>query len=37
MHLAVDIGNTTIAFAVIKRNKVLIVKKIETLAKKDSS
>lgn len=36
MHLAVDIGNTTIAFAVIKRNKVLIVKKIETLAKKDS-
>lgn len=36
MHLTVDIGNTTMAFAVADRNKILVVKKIETIAKKDS-
>lgn len=36
MHLTVDIGNTTIAFAVVDRNKILVVKKIETIVKKDS-
>lgn len=36
MHLAVDIGNTTIAFAVIDEGKVLTVKRMDTVAKSGS-
>lgn len=35
MHLTVDIGNTTIALAVVKNNKVLSVKRLDTVVKSD--
>ena len=36
MHIAVDVGNTTIAFAVVDKNKILAVKRIDTNVKKES-
>lgn len=36
MYLAVDIGNTTIAFAVIDQGKVLAVKRMDTVVKSES-
>lgn len=36
MHLVVDIGNTTIAFAVVEQGKVLAVKRMDTVAKSGS-
>lgn len=36
MHIAVDIGNTTIAFAVVDKNKILAVKRIDTNVKSES-
>lgn len=36
MYLAVDIGNTTIAFALLDQGKVLAVKRMDTFMKSDS-
>ena len=36
MHLAVDVGNTTIAFAIVDKNKILAVKRIDTVVKNGS-
>ena len=36
MHIAVDVGNTTIAFAVVDKNKIIAVKRIDTNVKKES-
>jgi type III pantothenate kinase len=35
MHIAVDVGNTTIAFALVNNNKIIAVKRIDTHAKGD--
>lgn len=36
MHIVVDIGNTTIAFAVIHRNKIMSVKRVDTNVRVDA-
>ncbi len=35
MHLTVDIGNTTIALAVVHKTKILVVKRLDTSTKSD--
>ena len=36
MHIVIDIGNTTIAFAVVDKNKIITVKRMDTNVKNES-